>query len=224
MKLKSKSQLSFLSVLFLMGIIAIPQTSYSQINRLSEPVMELPTPKQEGGMPLMDALRLRSTRRDFVDKKISDEVLSDLLWAAYGVNRPETGKRTAPSARNCQEIDLYVFSFKGIFLYNAVKNSLELVEQGDFRKEISDQPHFSKAPISIVLVADYGKMKNYDQDAAEFYSAVDAGYISQNIYLFCASAKMSTVACGGIKRDVLQKLLQVEKGKVLLAHPIGFGE
>lgn len=224
MKPKGRFQSQFLGVLFLMGIVAVPQISFSQINSLIEPVMELPTPKKEGGMPLMDALRLRSTQRKFIDRPIPDEILSGLLWAAYGVNRPETGKRTAPSARNNQEIDLYVFTTKGIFLYDAVKNTLKLVSEGDFRKEISTQPHFADAPVSVVLVAEYERMKNYDQQAAEFYAAMDAGYISQNIYLYCTSMRMNTVACGGIKRDVLQKLLQIEKGKVLLAHPVGFGE
>lgn len=226
MKLNCNFQALIFSTLLFTGVLFSPQISFSQIKVKTSPasIMELPKPKQEGGMPLMSALQKRATERKFTNKKISEEVLSDLLWAAFGVNRPESGKRTAPSARNCQEIELYVFSEEGVFYYNAYKHVLEVIAKEDLRQYISAQPHFGKTPVSIVLVADYGKMKMYEKEDAEFYAAVDAGYISQNIYLFCTSENINTVACGGINRKELQEVLKVKYGKVLLAHPIGYSE
>ena len=148
---------------------------------------------------------------------------STLLWSAYGFNRPEEGKRVAPSAVNVQEFDIYLFTREGIYIYDAAKNTIQMVVQGDHRAEISNQKHFAVAPVSLLIVANYQRMSIFkDKEVRDFYAAVDCGYVSQNIYLFCASAKLGTVACGGIERDHLHKLLGITNGKALLAHPVGF--
>lgn len=183
--------------------------------------LELPAPEGGFDMPLMKALQMRQTSRNLTEEDISLEELSGLVWSAYGFNRPEEKKRTAPSARNMQELDIYVFSMKGIYLYNAEKNSLELVLKGDHRKEISKQKFFAIAPISIVIVANYDRMKDLKSEDRDFYAAVDCGYVSQNIYLYCAADKLGTVACAYIERDMLSKLLHIKNGKALLAHPVG---
>ena len=150
------------------------------------------------------------------------EFVSSLLWSAYGINRPEEGKRVVPSAINAQEYDIYLFTREGIYLYNAEKNSIEMKVKGDYREKISQQKFFAVAPISIVMVANYDRMKKFKQvEDRDFYAAVDAGYISQNIYLFCASASLNTVACGGINRDEIHKLLGITNGRAMLAHPVG---
>lgn len=179
---------------------------------------------REAGMesPLFKVMMERRTDREFLDEEIPMEMLSSLLWAAYGINRPEEGKRVAPSACNSQEFDIYLFTQEGIWRCDYEKGALGLIMKGDHRAEISKQEHFAKAPVSLVLVADYSRMERIKEQAdREFYAAVDAGYISQNIYLWCASAGFGTVACGAINRENLNLLLSVTDGKAILAHPVG---
>ena len=172
--------------------------------------------------PLMEALKLRCTTREMTEEEIPMDIISSLLWSTYGFNRPESHKRVAPSAVNVQEYDIYLFTKEGIYLYNAEKNAILLTKKGDFRKEISSQKFFAIAPISIVMVANYDRMQVFKTtEDRDFYAAVDAGYISQNIYLFCSSAQLATVACGGINRDVIHKLLDIKNGRAMLAHPVG---
>ena len=185
-------------------------------------VIELPMSYEGLHAPLVQALKERCTTRDLREEEIPFEYVSALLWGAYGYNRPEEQKRVAPSAVNVQEYDIYLFTREGIYLYNADKNALMLMVKGDYRSEISKQKHFVEAPISIVLVANYDRMGVFkNTEDRDFYAAVDAGYISQNIYLVCASAKLGTVACGGINRDNIHKLLDIKNGRAMLAHPIG---
>ena len=184
--------------------------------------IELPMAHMGLEAPLQVALKERRTTRNLREDDIPYEMVSSLLWSAYGYNRPEEMKRVAPSAVNVQEYDIYLFTREGIYLYNAEKNAIMLVVKGDYRADISQQKHFAVAPISIVLVANYDRMSKFkSEEDRDFYAAIDAGYISQNIYLFCASAKLGTVACGGINRDVIHKLLNIENGRAMLAHPVG---
>lgn len=174
-------------------------------------------------MPLMECLKTRRTYRDLSEEELPQEMISSLLWSAYGINREEENKRVVPSAVNMQEFDIYLFTREGVYRYEATKNHLILVEDGDHRSEISDQKHFAMAPVSVLIVANYDRMDVFkkDPETRDFYAAVDCGYVSQNIYLFCASHDLGTVACGGINRDVLHKLLGITNGKAMLAHPVG---
>ena len=184
--------------------------------------IELPMTFEGLHAPLMEAFKLRATHREIREEEIPMEFVSSLLWSAYGINRPEEGKRVAPSAINAQEYDIYLFTREGIYLYNAEKNTIEMKVKGDYREKISQQKFFAVAPISIVMVANYDRMKKFKQvEDRDFYAAVDAGYISQNIYLFCASASLNTVACGGINRDEIHKILGITNGRAMLAHPVG---
>ena len=184
--------------------------------------IELPMSYEGLHSPLVQALKERRTIREIHEEELPIEIVSSLLWSAYGYNRPDEMKRVAPSAVNVQEYDIYLFTREGIYLYNAEKNAIQLVVKGDHRKEISQQKHFATAPVSIVMVANYDRMTKFkNTEDRDFYAAVDAGYISQNIYLFCASAHLATVACGGINRDVIHKLLNIANGRAMLAHPVG---
>ncbi len=190
------------------------------------PTIDLPAPSIDGGLPLINALQNRRSYREFSDEAISDQQLSDMLWAANGINkrvefREQFGMRTAPSARNNQEIDMYVFLSAGIYLYDAVGNQLRLVREGDYRAEAGLQPFYEEAPLALCLVADFKKMGSYTDDQKAFYSGIDAGYISQNIYLYCASAGLATVACGRIDRERLHELLKLDDAKAILSHPVG---
>lgn len=188
--------------------------------------VDLPAPSMTGGMPLMDALQQRRSHREFATDLLTDQQLSDLLWAALGVNkrvefRDKLGMRTAPTARNNQEIDLYVFLPSGVYLYDAWNNRLALVREGDYRAQAGIQEFYAKVPLALCLVADFKRMGNYTDEQKAFYSAVDAGYVSQNIYLYCASAGLATVACGRIDRERLHDILKLGDAKALLSHPVG---
>ncbi len=187
-------------------------------------IENIPLPEPQMGLdtPLQIALKHRQTIRDLREEELPVEMLSSLLWSTYGFNRLEEGKRVVPSAVNCQEYDIYVFTRQGVYLYDAKKHALSKVAEGDNRAIISNQKFFSIAPVSIVLVANYDRMKMFKETAdRDFYAATDGGYISQNIYLFCASAELGTVACGGINRESIHKLLGINNGRAMLAHPVG---
>ncbi|MDR0668326.1 MAG: SagB/ThcOx family dehydrogenase [Prevotellaceae bacterium] len=183
----------------------------------------LPKPVTHGGKPLMNALNDRQTIRSFSSQELSLAQLSNLLWAANGVNRGD-GKRTAPSASNCQEIDIYVFLKTGVYLYNPSTDALEVIEKGDHRGKVGRQAFIEKAPVVLVFVANWDKMARYKDrpDDQQFYAGTDVGFVSQNVYLYAASESMSTVVLGMVNRDSLAKLLKLKNGKVMLGQPVGF--
>lgn len=185
--------------------------------------IQLPTPTKKGGMPLMETLSLRQTTRSYDTVSISDQQLSDLLWAASGVTR-EDGKMTAPTACDAREIDLYVYTKKGIYLFEPATHSLKLHKAGDYRAAAGRQAFYEVAPVAITLVGSNAKMDKakYDAHMKEFYSATDAGFVSQNIYLYCASEGLSTVVCGNIDREAIATLLDLKEDRILLSHPIGY--
>ena len=184
--------------------------------------IELPMDHIGLDVPFIEVLKERASHREMREEDIPVEFLSSLLWCTYGINRPEEGKRVVPSAINAQEYDIYLFSREGIYLYDAEKSAIHMLVKGDYRSTISQQKFFAIAPISIVLVANYDRMSKFKKtEDRDFYAAVDAGYISQNIYLFCAATKLNTVACGGINRDEIHKILKITNGRAMLAHPIG---
>lgn len=187
---------------------------------MAQKTIKLPPVDKAMPVTLMQALDQRHTGRDYKDQEISIEHLSNLLWCANGVNR-EDGKRTAPSARNCQEIDIYVVLPQGIYLYQPDEHLLQLKAEGDHRAEIGMQDFTHTAPLLLVYVANYDKMADMDENARNLYGATDCGNVSQNVYLYCASAGLETVALGSIYRDKCKKLLHFN-GKAILGQAIGF--
>ncbi|HOG06110.1 MAG TPA: SagB/ThcOx family dehydrogenase [Paludibacter sp.] len=177
--------------------------------------IKLPAPDRSGGQPLMKSLNERKSTRSFSEKDLSDQQLSNLLWAANGFNRED--KRTAPTAMDRQELELYVISKKGVYFYNAKEHKLTLVKGGDHRKSAGLQDYVYDAPLNIMIVADM------DKAASQQYSYTNCGYISQNIYLYCASEGLATVARGSFDKEELYGLLQLSKSQeVLLAQTVGF--
>lgn len=195
--------------------------------RLTAPSAELqpvrlPPPQTEGGKPLMQALKQRRTIRQFSPKSLPEQVLSNLLWAGFGVNRPESGHRTAPSALNAQELDLYVITAQGAFVYEAGPHQLRPVAAGDLRALTGSQPFVKEAPLAVVFVADLARLARAKPEDREFYAAVDTGYVSQNIYLFCASEGLATVV-HDLDRAPLAKALQLRPDqKIILAQSVGY--
>ncbi len=180
--------------------------------------IKLPEPQKTGGMPLMEALNARQTQRTFSAKPLSEQQLANLLWAAFGINRPD-GKRTAPSARNMQEIQIYAALPSGLYLYQAKSNTLERILAQDIRAQTGKQPFVKTAPVTLIFVSDYDRMKNQ----SEFYSAVDTGYISQNVYLFCASEKLHTVVLGSVDKEALQAAMKLTPNQhIILTQPVGY--
>ena len=182
--------------------------------------IKLPEPSKTGGMPLMEALNRRQSVREMSGQEIPSNTLSNLLWAAQGVNR-EDGKRTAPSAMNMQEIDVYVYTSRAVYLYIPGEHMLKHLVEGDFREETVLQPYARKAPLILVYVANYEKMQRLDQEQKNFYGAADAAFISQNVYLFCAQEELNTVVLGMIDRNAIKERIGFN-GKAQLGQVIGY--
>ena len=190
-------------------------------------VIKLPPPQTDGGKPLMQALKLRqSTRGNFgPDVKLSMQVLSYLLWAADGVNRPN-GYRTAPSAVNWQNIDIYVTTADGLFLYDALKHELKVLGKKDVRAVAGTQDFVKTAPLNLIYVADMAKAKGFGGDnkpmpTAEPWSFAGAGAIAQNVYLFCASEGLACIVRAMVDADAIASTLKLRPDqKVLLAQTV----
>lgn len=184
--------------------------------------ISLPSPQKTGGMPLMEALAKRSTARSFDTMELSNQQLSNLLWAAFGVNRPD-GKRTAPSARNFQETDIYVLLKSGAYVYDAQNNRLKMVKNEDIRTLGGSQSFVKDAPVTLIFVADLSKMGDSSKDGKMNTANIDVGYISQNVYLFCASEGLVTGARGTVDRKALAPSISLSGNQeIILAQSVGY--
>ncbi len=187
-----------------------------------KPIQLLP-PGTTGGMPLMQALKERRSSREFSPRELPLQVLSDLLWAANGMNRPETGHRTAPTAMNMQEIDIYLAKPDGLYLFDAKNNMLQPVLGEDIRALTGQQGFVKDVPVNLIYVADLSKVRRLSGPDIDFYTAMDAGFIGQNVYLYCASVGLVTVVRGAIDRPALTQAMNLrENQKVLLAQSVGY--
>ncbi len=191
----------------------------------SQTEIQLPEPNKTGGLPIMDALAKRQSSRTFSDRPLPEQVLSDLLWAAWGINRPESGKRTAPSARNWQETDVYVAMPDGAYIYDAEGHRLLPHMAEDIREMTGRQEFTQVAPVNLIFVSDQSKMGKMDQCRKDMYTGVDVGYISQNVYLFCASEELSTVVIGSLDKEALAEKLNLPEGsRVAFTQTVGYAE
>ncbi|MDR2408207.1 MAG: SagB/ThcOx family dehydrogenase [Bacteroidales bacterium] len=212
---------TFGTLLIFLSINLFSQVPATRIERGSE--MHLEPVERGGGRPFMEVLNERQTTRQFSERELEPRILSGLLWAANGINREAEGKRTAPSARDAREIDVYILTPHGIYLYLPEGHQVRLVRPGDHRKEALARAEFAlHAPIVLVYVANSKKLENFDAASREFYAAVDCGFVSQNVYLYCASENLATVVLGGINKEMLAKVLGLTNDKVLLAQPVGY--
>lgn len=185
--------------------------------------VSLPEPQTDGGKPLMQTLKARNTSREIKPDKLPLQVLSNLLWAAFGINRPESGKRTAPSAMNWQEIDIYVALADGLYVYDAKAQGLNPVLAADVRGATGTQDFVKDAPVNLVYVADLARTGDASADAQNLYTAVDTGVIVQNVYLFCASEGLGTVFRGAVDYAKLGRLMRLGEGQfVTFAQTVGY--
>ena len=185
------------------------------------PTLELPAPQKTGGMPLMEALAKRKTARSFDAKELPVQQLSNLLWASFGINRPD-GKRTAPSAKNWQEVDLYVLLKSGAFLYEAKAHRLNPILAEDIRALGGTQAFVKNAPVTLLFVADLARADGEASQRRELAHA-DVGFISQNVYLYCASEGLATGVRAGMDRAALGLKLKLRPEQLLvLAQSVGY--
>lgn len=186
--------------------------------------IQLPKPQTEGGRPLMQVLKDRKTAREFSTERLPPQILSNLLWATFGINRPG-GQRTAPSAVNWQEIDIYVALSDGLFLYDAKANALEPILADDIRAATGVQAYPKDAPVSLIYVADLDKPGMVPETEKDFWSAADVGFIAQNLYLYCASEGLASGVRAMIDRPALAKLMKLRpRQKILLAQSAGYAK
>jgi SagB-type dehydrogenase family enzyme len=209
---------------FLTSTVVLITTFFITISWAAELLpVKLPPPNLNGGKSLMQSLQARKSSRDFSAKKLPVEVLSNLLWAACGINRLESGRRTAPSAVNWQEIDVYVAMAEGLYLYDAKEHVLKPVIKQDIRELTGKQPFVKEAPVNLIYVADYSRMGGGSAEERNSYSAADTAFISQNVYLYCASEGLATVVRGSIDRDVLAKAMQLrDNQRIILSQTVGY--
>ena len=197
-------------------MLALPNVS------VTGEVVRLPLPRESGGTPLFRALRERQSSRTFSERDLAPDDLSGLLWAAFGMNRPD-GHRTAPSAHDCQEIDVYAALRQGLYVFDPHDHALRQVHAYDIRGETGQQDYVATAPLNLIYVADLSRMKALDRTEQRFYSAIDAGFISENVYLFCASEGLATVVRGLIDRRALAKRMKLRpQQRIIVAQCVGY--
>ena len=206
------------SLLLLTTLLIAPRLAFAQ----GPPAVTLPKPRMEGGKPLMQALKERQSARQFSSEKLPIQTLSDLLWAAWGVNRAD-GRRTAPSAANAQEIDVYVVLAEGTYLFEPRSHTLKPVLAGDNRSKAGTQPFVAQAPLNLIYVADYAKMGAAKPEDKPVWAAAGSGFIGQNVYLFCASEGLVTVFRAYVDREAVSKALGLRPDqKVLFSQTVGY--
>jgi SagB-type dehydrogenase family enzyme len=184
--------------------------------------IKLPTAQVNGGRPLMQVLKDRKSTREFGPGTLSPQILSNLLWAAFGINRPD-GRRTAPSAMNWQEVNIYVVTADGVYLYDAKDNVLQPVVPGDKRAATGTQSLVTNAAVNLVYVSDLSKTGGGDSPDTQLYIGADVGFIAQNVYLYCASEGLATVVRGSVDKAQLAKVLRLQANqRIILAQSVGY--
>ena len=186
--------------------------------------IKLNAPDMERGLTIMKAFEKRASATSFSSKELSLQDLSDLLWASNGINRPESGKRTAPTAVNAQDVDIYVLLKSGAYLYDAKTHTLKGIAAGDNRKLVSErQTNFANAPAMLGLVSEISWFRGDDNARKLSWAAMDAGIVSQNISLFCAAAGLVTRPRASMDTEGLKKLLNLNANQYpLLNNPVGY--
>jgi hypothetical protein len=203
--------------------------------------IRLNEPNKKRGLPFMEALSVKASAREWSEKELSLQDLSDLVWAANGINRPEEKKYTASSAMNAHDVDLYLFMKEGVYVYDADAHVLNPIVSGDFRSQLMmtppprpkdsgglpppPRPAPSNPPIQIILISDCARFRAGKQELKYEWGAIDAGIVSQNISLFCAATGLKTRPRASMDKEKIRKLLNLKETQyVFLNHPIGYAK
>ena len=210
-----KNTLKSIALLLLLAISAGVYAAESSVTK------SLPAPQMTGGKPVMQALKERKSIRDYKPDALTDQQMSDLLWAAFGINRPEIDHRTAPSAQNTQDVDIYVAMVDGLYQYEAKPHRLVKVADRDLRPLTSGQPFAKVAPVQLIYVSDFSRMPKVKPELRDLYAGVDTGCIIQNVYLYCASAGLASVV-HELDRDPLAKAMNLRPDQhIVVAQTVG---
>lgn len=212
--MKNKTILVVLLVLLTGGIM----------NAQSLKTIKLPTPALKNDKPFMQTVKERKSSREFSEKELSLQDLSNLLWCANGVNRPESEKRTSPSAMNKQDVDIYVVLKKGVYLYEAKNHDLLPVVSGDYRKNAGMQTYVGMAPLNLVYVSDLSKLDFLKEREEQIMTAaIDAGHCSQNVYLYGAAANLAVVTRTSIDKTKMAGILKLQPHQlIIMAQTVGY--
>jgi nitroreductase len=198
------------------ALASLPRGARAQAPRV------LPPPRKEIGRPVMQALQARRSTRAYSTRPLSEQVLSDLLWAAYGINRP-SGDRTAPYWRHIMVIDVYAAMADGTWLYDPVQHALRLHLGADLRGATGLQDFVAKAPLNLVYVVHGERMSDVSREDRRLYGSVDAAFAGQNVYLYCASEGLATVFRGAVDYDKLGRAMRLGEGQfVAFAQTVGY--
>lgn len=194
-------------------------TTLAQENR----VIKLPPPQTSGGGDLLQALQSRKSTRTFSDRPLPLDLLSTLLWAAFGINRTASGGRTAPSAHGWQEIEVYAALPDALYRYDAQAHTLVLAVEKDLRPLTGMQEFVATAPLNLVYVADFSRMRDASETERNFFAGTDAAVIAQNVYLLCAMMNLAVVVRGLIDRKKLAPAMTLSHNqRVVLAQTVGY--
>jgi nitroreductase len=197
------------------ALAAVPAVTAAQ-------ALDLPPPRSDGGQSLIATLKLRRSTREYADRPLPPQILSDLLWAAFGVNRP-SGERTAPYWRHVMVMDIYVAKADGVWLYDPKAHTLLPHLKDDIRAQTGVQDFVGTAPLNLVYVAHGERMTGVSAEERRLYASVDIGFIGQNVYLFCASEGLATVFRGSVDGAKLARTLQLPEGQfVTFAQTVGY--
>jgi len=198
------------------AMAALPVAAFAQESKM------LSAPRKELGKPLMQALQLRSSTREYSQRPLSDQVLSEIMWAAYGVNRP-SGDRTAPYWRHIMVIDVYAAMADGVWLYDPKQHALLPHLGADIRAQTGIQDFVATAPLNLVYVVHGERMKEISPEDRRLYGSVDAAFAGQNVYLYCASEGLATVFRGAVDYEKLGRAMQLGEGQfVAFAQTVGY--
>lgn len=217
MRLKVTALLLFLVPMFAAIVVIHPPAA------LAQQTIQLPAPRMEGGMPLISAIAKRQSIRAYSERPLPNEILSNLLWAAFGINRRDAGERTAPSWRGSKEIDIYMATSEAVWLYDPAAHALRHVTSGDIRAATGRQPFPATAAVVLIYVADRARMAEAPEQEQYLYAHVDAAFIAQNVYLFAASEGLGTVVLGNVEKAELARTLKLRSNQILtFTQPIGY--
>ena len=202
-------------------IVILPMTQNTASAEEQKPI-QLSMP-QTAGNPLMQLLAKRSSSREFSSELLPLNILSNMLWAASGINRPDSGKRTAPTASNRQEMDIYVATASGLYFYDAKSSLLKPILAQDIRGLTGTQAFVKEAAVNLIYVADYSRMSSSSDEVKTMYAGAATGFISQNVYLYCASEGLATVVRAMIDRPALAKVMGLRTDqKIILSQSVGY--
>ena len=204
------------------GLLATAALAAGTTAAVAQRPMSLPPPREAGGIPVLSALKLRRSTREYSDRPLPSQILSDLLWSAFGINRP-SGDRTAPYWRHVMVMDIYAAMEDGVWSYEAKSHSLLPYRQEDIRPQTGLQDFVATAPLNLIYVAHGERMTDVSPENRRLYASVDAAFIGQNVYLFCASEGLATVFRGAVDYARLAKALDLPKEQfVTFAQTVGY--